>query len=142
MRKFVLPILFLLLILVGPSASFAQERISLRLKNKTLRDVLDTLQSITGTRIYYSSSFLPVERKVDVQINQLSQEEILAQLFPEPDVEIKHMSSGITISKKQVKLFRLFGYVREKATGENLIGVSIGDNSLRHTTQTNLYGFF
>lgn len=142
MRKFVLPILFLLLFLVGPSAGFAQERISLRLKNKTLRDVLDTLQSITGTRIYYSSSFLPVERKVDVQISQMSQEEILAQLFPEPDVEIKRMSSGITISKKQVKLFRLFGYVREKATGENLIGVSIGDNSLRHTTQTNLYGFF
>lgn len=142
MSKKILPALLLLYFGLWLSPLAAQDKVSLRLSGVSIRTVLDSIESISATRIFYSSSFLPVEKRVDVDFSNRPLLQILNNLFPEPDVQILAVPGGISISKKQVKLFRVFGYVREKGSGENLIGVSIGDNSLRHTTQTNLYGFY
>lgn len=137
---------FLLLsLLLSNKSSYSQKTTSLyslNLQKLGIETVLDTLEKISSVKFYYSSSLIPVQRKINKQFDNASLSEILSFLFPEPDIQFSQSENKIIISKKQVKKYTISGYIKEAGTAENLIGVSISDINLRHSTQTNAYGFY
>ncbi|MFY8107802.1 MAG: carboxypeptidase-like regulatory domain-containing protein, partial [Bacteroidia bacterium] len=111
-------------------------------KDKGIETILDSIEKVSAKKFYYSSTLIPVQRKISQQFVNASLTEILLFLFPEPDITITEAENKIIISKKNSKKFRLSGFIKEAGTAENLIGVSISDINQRHTAQTNQYGFF
>ncbi len=140
-------LLYLLLIaLLGTSTNvFSQNNkrvYDLKFQNQGIESILDSLEKISTKKFYYSSTLIPVQRKITHQFENSSLSEILLFLFPEPDILITESENKIIISKKYSKKYVLSGYIKEAGSSENLIGVSISDINQRHTTQTNQYGFF
>jgi hypothetical protein len=137
--------LILLLILGGCNFILSAQQskpYNFNFKDKGIEAILDSIEKVSAKKFYYSSTLIPVQRKISQQFVNASLTEILLFLFPEPDITITEAENKIIISKKNSKKFRLSGFIKEAGSAENLIGVSISDINQRHTAQTNQYGFF
>jgi hypothetical protein len=136
----------LLLIVFGVIANLHAQQVTktynLKFQNSGIESILDSLEKISSKKFYYSSSLIPVQRKISHHFENVGLTDILQFLFPEPDITITESENKIIISKKNSKKYRLSGYIKEVGSSENLIGVSISDINQRHTSQTNQYGFF
>lgn len=141
--KYVL--LSLIIFLIVSKSIYAQQTINtyqLHVKNKGIESVLDSLEKLSGKKFYYSSSLIPIQRKISFHFEKASLQEILLYLFPEPDIQITELDQKIIISKKDLKKFTLSGYIKDVSNSENLIGVSISDMNQRHSGMSNAYGFY
>ncbi|MFY8020948.1 MAG: TonB-dependent receptor [Bacteroidia bacterium] len=112
------------------------------INNKGIESILDSLEKLSTKKFYYSSSLIPIQRKITYHFDQASLMDILIFLFPEPDIQITELDQKIIISKKDIKKYTFSGYIKDAASSENLIGVSISDVNQRHTAISNAYGFF
>lgn len=101
----------------------------------------------------YNPRQLPLKEKVSVQATDKSVSLILDQLLKplgiswlvsENQVILRMEKSGMQSDKQNllIRKFTISGYIRDKTSGEVLIGVNVYDkNSLKGTT-TNSYGFY
>ena len=151
-------IVFLLFLFLGAApvlhAQDLDKKISIKATNQSLEEVIKQLGEKGGIRFSYSPQTLPLSRKISINERNIS----LRKAF-----EIVFTANGIDyiVSEKQVILkpaarenvpttvkpapahrFTISGYVRDKSSGEAIIGAIVYDAASQQGTATNAYGFY
>ena len=117
-------------------------KVSIQLKNKTIEDIIKELHEISGVNFSYSTNYFPTDKR-SVEIIDKTIKEALSITFANTHLSFKIVGNQIVIfPKSNKKNFTISGYIRDKESGESLIGANIYEPNLKTGTTTNLYGFF
>lgn len=116
-------------ILAVTAAGYSQTaKVSLDLKDATLKQVLTEIEAQTDLSFIYKSDLVDPDQKVDIQTSDTSIEQVLAFLFTDRNIRCEIMDKSLivllpnTISTQQLKVT---GMVTDASTGEPLPGVNI-----------------
>jgi hypothetical protein len=119
-----------------------QSRITLKVSSQPVSFVINQLSTDYGLQFAYSTSQVNLNRLVSADIRNASPEQALKKLLEGTGI-------GFTLNGKNVVLYptldykiTISGYLREKGTGELLIGAVISTEPLRAGATTNAYGFY
>ncbi len=128
-------------------------KISISADNKPLGDVITEI-GVKGNLLFsYSSQAIPVQKKVSVKAKDEAVRSILDRVLnplgiqyflSENQVILKPVRKSVTTASvsEQKPKYTLSGYVKDKATGEILIGANVYDKTSWQGTTTNGYGFY
>jgi hypothetical protein len=149
-KQKIVGVVVLLIVLIGAkntlsAQSLLDKKISYTADKITLKQALSEISKEFKISLSYSESIIPVDRIVSIKAVEATVANVLETLLP-PSIEFKEVSGQIVLSKKRKpsssKTHTISGYVREKGSGESLIGVNIYVQGTVYGTSTNAYGFF
>ncbi len=118
------------------------QRISLEIRQWPLEEALYALIE-AGAPLSFSNSIIPQEYKVSLSANEMRLEDVLQYLLAGTDLIFEEQGSIVVIRQRErIPEFVVHGYVRDKETGEPLVGAVVYDSILQRGGQTNAYGFY
>ncbi|MCY1719390.1 TonB-dependent receptor [Prolixibacteraceae bacterium Z1-6] len=141
MKLTVLVIIFIVFQSIAGN-TLAQGKISVDYRNVTIEKVLLELENQFEIGFMYNKDLVDVTRKVDIDMQDASIDEILNELFPDEDVTFHRINNQIVISPKftvapQQK--SVSGNVTDEA-GQPLPGVTVIIKGTTNGTVTNMDG--
>ena len=137
--------LFLLLAVIHVSAStYSQNtKFSLKLTEKTVKDVLLEIENQSKFHFLYNDEFTDLSRRVSIDVDDVQVDDILDELFSGADLTYKLMDNNlivITPSKAELaQPSRVTGRVVDQS-GTPLPGVTVVEKGTTNGTVTNLDG--
>lgn len=153
-----LAIVLVLFLFFGNAEIFAQnlnKKITIKAKNKTLEQVLNEISSKSGIHFSYSPQSINADRKISVSYRNKSVKHILDRICKdnsltysliENQVVIKPVKKETipddTVKKEKEERYTISGYIRDKISGEVLIGAHVFAKGTPYGTATNHYGFY
>ncbi len=136
-------ILFLLFIIFFGTLVRAQKTgITLDIKNKTILEVMHILEKDYALKFIYSSDKINVSKEISMHVMNASIENVLKKIFISGSVLWQVRDHTVLLYPNPDQHYTMSGYVREKGTGELLIGVMVGTNPVKAGCVTNAYGFY
>ena len=130
-------------------------QISLEVNNNRLKDVLDLIAKEGDVSFSYSSLSIPVDQKITYRCDSRSIRKVLNTILPPLGIEwlvveyqivLKRkksgVSSGTATPARSLPSYVVSGYIRDKTTGEALIGANVVVRKSMMGTTTNTYGFY
>lgn len=152
----VISVLFFLFQIVYAQDSGLNKSISINVKNKPIADVIKEISEKSGVNFSYSTQQIPVDRKVSVRAKDKPVKEILEQLLKSNGIDFMLVEKQVILksiveeapvvkAEEQVaekKKYTISGYLKDKKTGEVLIGASVFAKGTTLGTMTNAYGFY
>jgi hypothetical protein len=159
--KLCLPVrlILTLLLLAGTagllSAQDMEKRISLDLQEQTLTEVIRQISRQGGILFSYSPLTLRADRRISVHVHDMPLSAVfervftangIAYRFSEKQVILTPAAAPVPFSGKphpsESIRFTISGHVREKASGDAVIGANVYDPASMQGTSTNAYGYF
>ncbi len=150
--------LLMSLLFVAASAVYGQnldKKITLQVHDQPLGEVIRLISEKGGILFSYSQQSIPVNKKITVVALNTSLSEIFKTVFiangieyslSEKQIILKLHSGPIPDSPpaqvQQVRKYTISGYIREKSSGEAIIGANVYDIASYQGTTTNSYGFY
>ncbi|WP_270633708.1 TonB-dependent receptor [Parabacteroides goldsteinii] len=141
-------LLFLSIGLAWASNSYAQKAIlSMNMTNRTVFDVLEEIETRTDFHFFYNSKMIDIHRTVSVNVKDKSVFTILDQIFKNSNVAYKVVDKDIILSANEASgtlqdRRRITGVVKDKSTGEPVIGVNVLVKGSTNGTVTDIDGRF
>jgi hypothetical protein len=151
-------ILITCLLLIVASFAFAQnldKKISIKAKNKPLGDVIDQISEKGNILFSFSPQSIPINKKITVIARNTSLSNVFAMVFTangidyilsEKQVILKLAKQEIPpkpdLVSKQLRKYTISGTIRDKSTGEVIIGANVYDIASMQGTTSNAYGFY
>lgn len=128
-------------------------RITLDVKKGSLESVLNMITARTGIRFAYNPQAIPVDAKVSLKVKDQKVSDVLEKLFTKYGIHASFVEGQYVLLPAQeqtslqsqetpVNPVTLSGFVREKKTGEALIGVNVYLKGTTTGTFTNMYGYY
>ena len=133
--------------LQAQSVSILESRITLRVTNERLDDVLRQIADKGGFNFSYSPDVVDITSRVSLDVNNLSVREILNSLF-NGTVSFKERRRYVILQKavvsveKKAESFYLNGYIVDQVTGIKLPDASIYEPVTLASTVSNQYGYY
>lgn len=118
------------LLLWGFTVSAWSQKVTLDFKNERVEKVLSSIKNQTGMELVFSDQLVNVNRKVTMQLRNVSLKEALTKLFMGTNVTFEIKNNKIyfvekkAVSPSNVKRKKVTGTVKD-ATGEPLIGANV-----------------
>jgi hypothetical protein len=134
-------LLTLCLILILSSA-YAQQRISMDVSAVPLSQIIQQLSASNNLQFAYSTDQIDITKKVTISLKDVTLEDALQKLFANSGIAYLINGNSITLYRDQNYRVTVSGSVREKGTGELLIGVIVGANPTKSGAVSNGYGFY
>ncbi|MES2560189.1 MAG: secretin and TonB N-terminal domain-containing protein [Bacteroidota bacterium] len=122
--------------------SAQQPEITLKAERKSLADVLSILSTQYHFTFAYSTDQVNVNQQVSVSFQQENIETVLRKLFAGTDISYSVNGTQVVLFKNRNHRYIISGRVREKGTGELLIGVIVNTDPPKAGSITNGYGFY
>ncbi len=132
-----------------------RQKITVNAEDKSIADILNTISELSGIDFSYNPQTLPVNNRITIHAKNKSVETILEEILTrhgigyqkiekhlvlqqltEPEIPPKHPPT-VTPAR-----FTLSGYLRDKTSGEALIGANIYIKESAIGVMTNGYGFY
>ena len=150
-------ILVLCLLLMAGTNIFAQnldKKITLEAHNQPLGEVIKQISAKSGIMFAFNPQVIPVAKKITVVERNTSLSVIFEKVFTANGIEYvvtekqvvlklrKQETPAIPLVAPVVKKYAISGYVRDKASGEVIIGANVYDQASQQGTTTNAYGFY
>ncbi|MDR1682409.1 MAG: TonB-dependent receptor [Candidatus Symbiothrix sp.] len=110
----------MIFLIVVPESHAQPATLSLNLKNKTIREVFNEIESHSDFTFFYYDNVLDVKRKVSINVANQSIETILEQLFAGTDNTWAISDRQIVISKKESKTPKLSVTQERRVSGQVL----------------------
>lgn len=111
---------------------------------KPLNIVLRDISTISGVNIVFSDSRIPAEKKVSINAKNENIGSILTVILDDFDLTYQIVGNQLVIVKNESKYVkgdvRIYGKVRDKLSGEYLIGANIFQADRQRGTSTNEIG--
>lgn len=144
--KIMLILFFAGILQVSASVYSQQTKMSFSMRDKTVKEVLDQIESSTNFRFFYNENFTNLSQKVDIEARNNQVEDILDELLASSDVTYKVLENNLIVitPKSMMQQNRVTGVVTDAATGETLPGVYVrveGLNSGAVTDASGKYSF-
>jgi hypothetical protein len=137
--------------------SFAQDltkKISVTLKDVALIDVIDKISALGNIQFSYSPQLIPIDKKISIKAKNKTVKEVLDKVFTENGIDYTIVENQIILKpsktealsavekpKEKIK-YTISGYLKDKKTGEVLIGASVYAQGTTLGTSCNPYGFY
>lgn len=138
-------VLFLTLgFLQAHSAAFSQEKISLSVKQASIKKTLRTIQRNSHYQLIYSDDILPEKKKVNISVKNEDLFKVIQQVLAGTDLTYKKLDNDIIVlirKDKPFALIKISGQVKN-AQGEPLVGVTVKVKGSNTGTITKANGMF
>jgi len=112
----------------------------------TLEDVLTRLTNAYSVHFFYSSSKIPLKKKISVHVAEVSLQALLEVICKQACIGYKTDDTKVILTPqgktRSEDLFTISGFVTDSVTGERLIGANIVILNLSEGTVTNAFGFY
>ncbi len=148
---------FLLILLSGSIYSQdINKKITVSFKNKPLEDVITEIGTIGNINFSYSPQQLPVDKKITIKAKNKTIKEIFDEIFLKNGIEYVVVEKQVVLKpvkketpqkteeiKQNVKTkYTISGYIKDKSTGEILIGAIAYIKGTSTGVSANGYGFY
>lgn len=143
-KRVKLLILFFALSVLQLSASetYAQNaKISLNLKNATLKEVIQSIEKQTDFVFFYSNEEIDINKKVDVSTHDADIAEVLNTILNNYSYRIENRKIVLMPQTPQQRSSTIKGVVKD-AAGETIIGANVMVKGSTHGTITGIDGDF
>lgn len=150
--------LFLFCFFLLSNSLFSQDldqKITIIAKNQSLGEIISKIGDDGKIFFSYNPQSLPLDLKISIKVKDKPIHEILDMLFRKNGVTYLVKENHVILKGRQKEepgrtkektiatgKHTISGYVKDKETGEVLIGVNIYNRDLHLGTTTNAYGFF
>lgn len=151
-------ILFTCLHLIAVTVACAQNldtKITIQAHNQSLEEVIRQISEKGNILFSYNPQSIPVAKKISVDAYNSPLSDVFKKVFTangidytitEKQVILKLHNPGApadpVAQQVSVKKYTLSGYIKDKATGEAIIGANVYDMASMQGTTTNSYGFY
>lgn len=128
--------------------SLSDKKISIQIDNLSLKDALNEITKKSGISFSYNPKKIPLDQKITYQAKEKSIEEILNAICELAGLEYQHIENQIILQEKKKKekipeqTATLSGFIKDKNSGEALIGALVIINDSQTGTSTNAFGFY
>lgn len=155
--KAVNKLLVFLLILLAATPALAQntdlnKRITIVSKGRPLGDVLNELSEKTGLLFSFSNDQLDVTKSVSLSMKNKATKDVFEKLFTSQGLEYMMIDNQVVLKipkkkpeeekSKTKSKYTISGTLKDKETGETLIGATVWINGTSTGVVTNNYGFY
>ncbi len=140
-------LLILLVCLLGglPQSGRAQQNldvpVSLDIANPAVRQLLERLETTQNLSLAYSESYLNVEQRVQLITTEPTVRELLDVISRATNTTYE-LRNGQIIFRQNKTSYTMSGYIRDAASGEDLIGANLWSDHVALGTSSNAYGFY
>lgn len=147
-KRFTFYVQMMLIVLAGFLTVEAQARttdeplVNLRANRVPITEVLAQLEKQTDVIFSYESSQLEKFPAISIHFHQTPLTACIEKLCTILPISYHRIGRFIIIKPKKMKKFTVSGFVRDKLSGESLIGASVVETNLKTGTITNEHGFF
>jgi outer membrane cobalamin receptor len=148
-------LLLLLICALSVPAQDLQQKITLKMKDVTIKEVLEAISRQADVDFSYSPGMLPVEKHITVQVRNKSVSVVLDEVLKRNGIDYVKVENHLVLRPlDNIDLrddntvippparFTLSGYLRDMHSGEVLIGANIYINGSTEGVMTNGYGFY
>lgn len=138
-------LLLLIIATFHVSASLSQSsKLDLNVSNKSLSDVIKTIESQSGYRFFYSDNYRELHDLVSINIKNASIQDVLVSLLNEKSLGFKVISDNVVIigPSKAFQQQQVKGKVTDASTGEAVIGANVIIEGTTLGTVTDIDGHF
>jgi len=122
--------------------SILSKRLNFKAMNSSVSSALLQLSEEANFPIIFSSKLLNSDRRVSIDLQQKTIQEILEALLVDSRVSFKVSKGKLILFKSPPKRITLSGYVQDAKTGEGLVLANVWEASSGRGVSTNDYGFF
>lgn len=147
-KRFTFYVQMMLIVLAGFLTVEAQAHttdeplVNLRANRVPITEVLAQLEKQTDVIFSYESSQLEKFPAISIHFHQTPLTACIEKLCTILPISYHRIGRFIIIKPKKMKKFTVSGFVRDKLSGESLIGASVVETNLKTGTITNEHGFF
>lgn len=105
---------------------------------------IQDIQRQTGISVSYSSSFLHLNKKVQLSGNERNTGQVLNTILQGTGIQAAAINGKIFLLREssQTQYYTISGFIKEENSKEVIIGASVYDPVTRRGTISNPYGFF
>ena len=135
-----------ILITAQAYAQNANARLTLTLRNATLKEFVKRIENSTGYSFIYGEE-INISHKINLKVKDMPLHEILDLVFKDEPISYQFSERYILLQKKKKqkpvsRKFTISGYVTDGTSSETLIGTNIIESHQYQGTTTNPYGFY
>ncbi len=143
---------------LAASTLFAQDlnrKITIQVHDQPLGEVIKQISEKGDILFSYNPSSLPIDKKITLVARNTILSKIFEKVFTANGIEYTVSEKQVILKPqktenlpkpdlptKQARKYTLSGYVRDKSTGEGIIGANVYDEASLQGTTTNAYGFY
>jgi hypothetical protein len=151
MRSFLFSVITTtIVLLLSGRCVFGQDlnkRLSLDIHNEQITAVIERISAQTGIRFSYSQSLEPMQKKINLQVHDKTLKEIFELVFRQHGIDYLVVEGQVVlkfkpIERPQAVKYSISGFLRDKASGEILIGAAVYAEGYNTGVSTNAYGFY
>lgn len=122
--------LFITLLSVSASTYSQQAKLSVKLKNATLKEVLQQIQNSSEFEFFFNHEAVDLEKRISLSMEDASVEQILTEVLKTQGVSFKVVDNVVFLipveqTTQQDEKRTIKGKVVDAATGELMIGVNL-----------------
>ncbi len=143
--KLTFSLLFLCVVQLSASVYSQNAKLSLDMKNRTVKEVLQSIEEQSEFRFFYNEQFVDLNRKVSVSIENENVESILGKIFGGANISFKVMENNLIIitpaERIQTQQKTITGKVTD-SSGQPLPGVSVIIKGTTNGMITNVDGTY
>ena len=135
---------------------FAQDlnkKISIKMKDKSIAEIISSISDLGNVKFSYSTQQVPANKKISVKAKNKTIKEILNEVLKENGIDYFVIENQIILKPqknsnnenpvvKEIQKYTISGYLKDKLTGEILIGATVYANGTSLGTVSNPYGFY
>ncbi len=147
--------IFLILFSTQSLCQDLQQKITLKVSDKSISEVLKEISRLSEIDFSYNPGMVPVDKRISVHARNKTVAEILDVVLTSQGIDYRQVESHLVL-KKHVQTeglpasarigiqsrFTLSGYLKDKFTGEVLIGANVFLKGTTNGVMTNGYGFY
>ncbi len=123
-----------------------QGKVNLGTKRAPARVFLEKLKAVEGLHLSFNEQALDLDKEVNASAEEMTAREVLDLLAVNLNMEYQFHGKQVILKPKVItspkRRYTVSGYVRDSATGEELIGATIIIQELSTGATTNAYGFY
>jgi hypothetical protein len=145
-------------LLFNPKFTLSQTlnpKISFTLRNVALSEVINKISEISHVSFSYSPQLVQLDKMISVRVKNKSLTDVLDAVFKGSGIDYiiienqvvlkpskKETAQNNGINPEEKKKYTISGYLKDKKTGEVMIGASVYANGTTLGAITNAYGFY
>lgn len=135
-------------LLTASAVSGFAQKLSLKVENAPLKEVLASIEAQSGKHFFYNSSEVDESRKVTINLREVELSEALDRLFSGTSVKARISGNDIVLSKDEKTPAKssfdgtVRGVVTDSQTGETLIGAGVVVEGTTRGVNTDLDGAY
>jgi len=121
------------------------KKISYSADNLSISDALIKLSIETEVNIAFSTSILPANKLVNLNIKSQPIKIILRAILVDTNISFKLVSNQAILFREntqELETININGYIEDQSTGERLVGANMYNPNNAYGTDTNEYGYF